>query len=148
MKGIARVIGTLALCLPACAHTHTSAGPAPAVADWAGTLLPTRGSSIRAAVAARSGLGETGISITIAGAAPGSARTWRVGTGTCDEPGPPISAVGGYPALRVNSVGNASASARLRIALAAEARYHVSVYESPARTASVSACGAIRPTRR
>jgi hypothetical protein len=124
-----------------CASRSSVAPPSPRVDDWAGTLQPQGGSTIRGAVLLRTGHGQTGVSVTVAGARPGSQHPWHIRAGVCGSSGPVVGAAAAYPVLQVNSAGDASASAVLDVQLTEGAAYYVNVQRSPSDTATIDACG-------
>jgi hypothetical protein len=80
-------------------------------------------------------------SIRLDGDEPGALRPWHVHFGTCSTGGNIVGPSTDYPALAIDEDGSASSSARIDFELSASAPYHVNVHLSPARMATLIACG-------
>ncbi|MGH7482325.1 MAG: hypothetical protein ACRELV_09230 [Longimicrobiales bacterium] len=114
------------------------------IVDSRGELSEVDDSDVVGAATARTGWGQTGVSVAIAGADNGSQHPWHIHSGTCGSGGPIIGDATRYPVLRVGSNGRASASASLNVELAAGQSYYVNVHESPTDLGTIVACGPLR----
>jgi hypothetical protein len=115
----------------------------PAVTAWETQLAPEPDyPNLSGQTAAVSGPDGTSVSIEITGAEAGATLTWRLGTGTCPEPGPQLGPDSDYPALLPSLSGSASAETHLGPRLSLENTYH-----SELRSADASriACGNLEP---
>lgn len=144
MKRLACLAGLLLLA--ACAPRQQVRGAeSRQIVDWRGQLEPVNDSGVRGAVAIRTGHGQTGVSVSIAGARPGSMHPWHIYSGACGSGGSIVGSTSAYPVLQVNSTGDASASAMLDVALHSGASYYVNISASPTDVETVLACGQVRP---
>ncbi|MBW3552730.1 MAG: hypothetical protein KY466_04420 [Gemmatimonadetes bacterium] len=112
--------------------------------DWEGQLSPQNNSGIVGAVAARSAVATTGVSLSIAGATSGARHPWHIHRGTCGSGGAIVGDAGAYPVLQVGANGQASASADLNVALSEDGQYYINVHRSPQDLGTIVACGALR----
>ncbi len=110
------------------------------ITDWRGTLEAKDTADIRGAAAVRSGYGQTGASVTIAGADGGGTHPWHVHSGTCGSGGPIVGDATAYPVLNVGSNGDALASATLKVELSPTGSYYVNVHQSPTDLGTIIAC--------
>ncbi len=111
---------------------------------WTGTLrgqgsLPGISGTARATVLE----GQTTVSVTVSGAAPGAMHPWHVHEGACGSGGPIVGEAAAYPLLRVGSEGRAEANAQLALALNEAKEYYINVHASPSDLGTIIACGAI-----
>ena len=112
--------------------------------EWEGQLSPQNNSGIVGAVAARSAVATTGVSLSIAGATSGARHPWHIHRGTCGSGGAIVGDAGAYPVLQVGGNGQASASADLDVALSEDGQYYVNVHRSPQDLGTIVACGQLR----
>ena len=112
--------------------------------DWEGELSPQGGSGSVGAVAARSAVATTGVSLSIAGATSGARHPWHIHRGTCGSGGAIVGDAGAYPVLQVGGNGQASASADLNVALSEDGQYYINVHRSPQDLGTIVACGQLR----
>ncbi len=129
----------------ACAPKSAQMPMTQQITDWRGTLSAENNSGLRGAASARSGYGQTGVSVTIAGLAAGEQHPWHIHSGTCGSGGPIVGAPTAYPVLQVGSNGEASASASLNVELNSGSSYYVNIHKSPSDLGTIVGCGPITP---
>ncbi len=135
-----------AVAVAGCGVAHEAAEAMPmtnTIDDWSGNLTPVNDSGIRGAAAVRTGYGQTGVSVTIAGAKSGEQHPWHVHRGTCGSGGPIVGPATAYPVLSVGANGEASASAKIDMQLGETESYYVNIHKSPSDLGTIVSCGEI-----
>lgn len=114
------------------------------IGDWRADLDSRNDSGIRGAVAARSAVASTGVSVTISGANSGARHPWHIHRGTCGSGGDIVGDPAAYPVLSVGANGVASASADLAVGLHEDRQYYVNIHRSAQDLGTIVACGPLR----
>ncbi len=111
---------------------------------WTGTLRGQgRFSEISGSARATVLEGQTTVSVTLTGAAPGGMHPWHVHEGTCGSGGAIVGEATAYPLLRIGSQGRAEANVQLALALNEAKDYYINVHASPSDLGTIVACGAL-----
>ncbi|MGH7476642.1 MAG: hypothetical protein ACRELD_10160 [Longimicrobiales bacterium] len=138
------ILAAAALLVAGCATTAEMVPVTESISSRRAELTERNDSDLRGAAAANTGWGQTGASITIAGADSGGQHPWHVHTGSCDSGGGIVGPATAYPVLSVGANGQASASATVALELTPGASYHVNVHRSPTDLGTIIACGDLR----
>jgi hypothetical protein len=85
------------------------------------------------------------VTLGISNATPGGSHPWHVHRGRCGDNGPIVGDASAYKPLQVDDKGNASASARLDLALPASGDYYVNVHALATNLATIISCGNLAP---
>jgi hypothetical protein len=85
------------------------------------------------------------VTLGISNATPGGAHPWHVHRGRCGDNGPIVGDASQYKPLQVDNNGNASATARLDIALPAGGDYYVNVHALATNLGTIISCGNLAP---
>lgn len=112
--------------------------------EWTATVQPRAGTDVRANFSASSVTGVTSAAINMIGGTPGGTHPWHIHEGTCGSGGPIVGEADAYPALRPNSAGGATATARVRTQLVGGRDYHVNIHRSPQALNEIIGCGNLR----
>lgn len=144
-KAVLAVAAASAVALGACASSgEPDVMITRSIADSRGELSEVDDSGVVGAAAARTGWGQTGVSVAIAGAEDGAQHPWHVHSGTCGSGGPIVGSATAYPVLSVGGNGRATAQATLALELMPAESYYVNIHQSPTDLGTIVACGALR----
>jgi hypothetical protein len=116
---------------------------------WEATLASTSGHSLHGTVVVTPLRDdETGVvirsrvTVSLAGATPGSSHAWHIHQGTCGSDGPIVGPAASYTPVPIGSGGAAQLIAEMPIRLDQGGSYFAHVHDASA--AGVEACGALR----
>lgn len=83
--------------------------------------------------------------VNISNATPGGLHPWHVHRGRCGDNGPIVGDASAYKALSVNDKGNATAIARLNVALPDSGTFSVNVHALATNMGTIISCGNLAP---
>jgi len=114
--------------------------------EWTGSLFTPAGLAgavqVRGtAVWSRDGDSASRVTVTLSNATPGGVHPWHVHRGRCGDNGAIVGDAAAYPPLAVDGKGNASASARLNIAMPESGDYYVNVHALATNMGTIISCG-------
>jgi hypothetical protein len=143
-----------ALALAACGTARQSADPttplpqttvpAPALesVQWTTSLAAVSGSSVTgSATVIAVDSTQTGVTVALAGAAPGAIHPWHIHAGRCGDNGPIVGPPAAYPPLTAGSDGTVMVTATLPFPTPMSGSFYVNVHRSPAEMGALVACG-------
>lgn len=117
------------------ARRHEWTGSLFTPADLAGAMQ-VRGT----AVWLQDGNAASRVTVTISNATPGGLHPWHIHRGRCGDNGPIVGDASAYKPLAVDDKGNASASARLNIAMPESGDYYVNVHALATNMGTIISC--------
>ena len=83
--------------------------------------------------------------VSISNATAGGVHPWHIHRGRCGDNGPIVGEASAYKPLAVDDKGNASASARLNVALPDSGNFYVNVHALATNMATIISCGNLAP---
>jgi hypothetical protein len=83
--------------------------------------------------------------VNISNATAGGVHPWHVHRGRCGDNGPIVGEASAYKPLTVDDKGNATATARLNVALPDSGNFYVNVHALATNMATIISCGNLAP---